>query len=905
MRNASVVLSFLLALAPLSTVDGRLMAACGVPSVPASSNAATTATTIKRDTQTAASAPQRLPLSVTPIRYDLFIDPDLKLEKFAGEESIVVRVDARTDKIVLNSVELKVTGASIFAKNEKRGETPVGSMKIKSEGETIVMSSPRVLDPGIYRLYLSFKGKLNEKLCGFYRATATDAKGKQVTIATTQMEPTDARRMFPCFDEPAMKAVFKLSVRVDGENTAISNGQIAKEVKEASGRRLITFADTPRMSTYLVTLIVGPFQSTQPVVANGVPIRVWALKGESNLGVYARNVAEKLMPFYINYFGCAYPGRKLDLIAIPEFEAGAMENLGAITFREEALLVDDKRASIEMKRRVAWVIAHEMAHLWFGDLVTMQWWDDLWLNEAFATWMAVKAIDYFRPDWRPWVHTTSSRLGAMDTDSLRASRAIHADVANPAQAIEMFDGITYEKGASILRMLETFVGEKVFQKGVQRYIKAHAFGNATTSNLWESIAEVSDQPIKEIMRSWVYTPGFPVVTLSRNENKLLLSQERFIMDGGKETSNSIWSVPVNWRKLGADDKTTGNMLLSETKGTLTGADAETQVLLNAGANGYYRVRYPSEFVSQISDETLSKLSVSERLTLLNDQWALTFAGLSPISDYLKLTSKFADESESEVIQELVEELSALNSLIADQDRPHFEKCVRDRLGKIASRLGWKSAPTESDLTRFARVDVLRAMGTFGADPATIKEARKLFAESIKDPKSVDPNLMVPIMTIVAYNGDSRDYERISELWKKARTPEDRVRNLMCLALFREPHLIERTLQLTIGKELRLQDAPNLLCSVLSTEAGRRPGWAFVKMNWKRINELYPMPTIPHVVSSADSMMTAADLKDVKDFVSQHPIPAGARKIAQTVERLRNRVKFHERITTELAKLPQQ
>lgn len=853
----------------------------------------------------------RLPKSVLPSAYTINFDPDLERGIFRGSESIELDVSQTVNKIYLNSLELNIDGAELHSLSSKGKDLPSASITSTKSASIVTLNLSSPIEAGKYRLSLKFSGKMNQKLCGFYKIVARDESGRNVNIGATQMEPTDARRMFPCFDEPDFKATFKLSVAVEEGNVAISNSAIVKDEKRKGvRRRIVEFAPTPKMSTYLVTLLVGPFASSAPATSNGVPIRVWAVKGSENMGIYARDQAAKLLPFFTNYFAQPYPGKKLDLIALPEFEAGAMENLGAITFREEMLLLDKKRKSVEEERRISSVVAHEMAHLWFGDLVTMKWWDDLWLNEAFATWMSVKAVDFVRPDWRSWEDFTYSRLHAMKIDELISTRPIHAEVKNPLEAIEMFDGITYSKGASILRMLEIYLGEKVFQTGVQKYMKEHQFSNATTTDLWNSLQAASSKPVADIMHPWVHEPGYPVVEELRKDGNsaIRLSQTRFIVDAdsrAKAVNTKIsWPVPITWRAISDSkkDEPQFNFLLSGKSAPLVDLPANDALLLNSRASGYYRSNYPAVELQKILKDGLGKLSVSERITLLSDQWTLSFAGMSPLSNYFQLLRKYDEQYDPLIIEELSGGLETLYGLTEIKDRPNAERFIRERLSKIAENYGWKNRAGDSDLTRNARAQVVRLLGTVGQDQNTIVEARRLFSAYLSDPQQVDPDMINAVFDIVAYNGDEATYSKILQLWRIAKSPEDRVRSLQAMRQFRRAELIEKTLKFALGAEIRLQDAPHLMEGVIGNIHAKRVAFKFVKDNWLAIKKRLPAPAIPHVISSFESMNTPEEEKELRQFLAVNPIAGGRKRIQQAVERVHNRVAFCSRSASELARL---
>ncbi|MGH9302242.1 MAG: M1 family metallopeptidase, partial [Acidimicrobiales bacterium] len=367
---------------------------------------------------------------------------------------------------------------------------------------------------GMWNLDLEFSGTLNDKLRGFYRSTFTDDAGNQRVIATTQFEPTDARRAFPCWDEPDRKAVFSVTLEIDAGLEAISNYPVAEEADLDGGRRRIRFADTMVMSTYLVAFIVGPLEMSRTQDAGGVPLRIVHVPGKSHLVEFALEIGAHALAFFTDWFGIAYPGDKLDLIALPDFAAGAMENLGAVTFREQALLIDPGQASRRELERVADVVAHEIAHMWFGDLVTMKWWNGIWLNEAFATFMEMLCVDHFRPSWDRWVSFGLARGAALGIDGLSRTRAIEYHVGRPAEVEGMFDLLTYEKGASVLRMLERYLGEDRFREGIRTYISAHAYANAETTDLWDAIESASGEPARQTMDTWIFQGGYPLIEVS-------------------------------------------------------------------------------------------------------------------------------------------------------------------------------------------------------------------------------------------------------------------------------------------------------------------------------------------------------------------------------------------------------
>jgi puromycin-sensitive aminopeptidase len=862
----------------------------------------------------AAAESARLPDSVTPVAYDIFVEPNIEKGKFTGSERVSVNVANPTTEIVLNAVDLKILEAKCTS--TERSPVPLKvKVSYRPQLEQIALQLSHEIQPGRYELAMNFDGVLNQKLRGFYKSSFTDGSGHKRWLATTQMEANDARRMFPCFDEPEYKATFTLTTAIDSDLVAISNSPIAKESTDAKAKRkVVHFQPTPKMSTYLVALVVGPLVASQPTISDGVPIRVWTTPGKEQLGSFSQDLAGKILPFYNNYFGVNYPGQKLDLIAIPDFSAGAMENLGAITFRETDLLVDDKLGSTATKQDVASVVAHEMAHQWFGDLVTMKWWDDLWLNEAFATWMSYKAVDHVRPEWDEWDNFCIERLDSMGSDCLRNTRAIHFAVTDPVQVEQMFDEITYGKGASVLRMLEKFVGEDVFRDGVRRYIRAHQFANATTNDLWRGIGEAAGKDVIEMMHGWVYQPGYPLVTIGMaNSRAMVAEQERFLLlKHGDAAFESLWQVPLKFRSLAAGESTTkpgaaesvsdqsdSRSLLTE-KQTRIKCDGGVPYLVNAGGDGYYRVCYPMETLHAVA-EKMAQLSPLERMNLLSDQFMLALGGDMPIEEYLTLTASYKLENNPNVSDIFIKQLEQLNLLIDDKGRHDFAWFVRDRLGGIKKKLGWTEVSGESDLTKLERGQVLDALGTIGQDKDTIEEARALFKSYVKDRSKVNPDLVETILDIVAYNGNAADYAAIETLFHTAKTPEEEHDALMSLSAFRDHDLIQRTLNMTMTDQVRTQDAPTLVGKIIDTAAGRAQGWQFVMAHWKQMTDRFTEHNLPKIIAGAGSLSTVEECNQLKAFFKANPLPSHPRRIAKTIESVEINVAFKEHTGARLSR----
>lgn len=845
------------------------------------------------------ASPWRLPLSAFPLRYQLDFHLDKAMANFHGAETVTLQVSRPIREVIMNARDLQITDARLIS----TGQTALkAQVKLNAAHEQVIFCLPRVIPPGQYKLQCRFAGKLNDDLAGFYRSSFTDEQGKKHALAVTQMEPADARRMFPCFDEPAYKSCFAISVDVESKAKAISNmPQIVNRLDQKQGRRLIKFAESPRMSTYLVTLLVGEFEATAPCRVNGVDIRVWTVQGRKHLGVYARDMAAKFLPYLNDYFKYPYAWQKLDLIALPDFEAGAMENPGAITFRERYLLADPARASLESLQTIAAILAHEMAHLWFGDLVTMKWWDDIWLNEAFATWMAVKVVDSCVPQWQYGKVFNSERQKAMKTDALLSSRAIHAPVEKPADALQMFDAITYEKGASVLRMLELFVGESVFRQAIADYTKQFAFSNAATRDLWAAIGKRSHLPVAKMMQAWSNQAGYPLVSVTEKPaktNSFELSQKRFLLLDNAVASADLWSIPLSVRAIisstaGSAPGKIKYILLDTAQASHSLTEANAPYIFNAGGNGFYRVHYSATLLKQLLPHIGSTLDTGESLSLLSDQFALCQAGVVPVSDYLDLLKNYRNVSDLYVWKTILSQLYYLYMFVPAEVEPAFALFVQEELKNIANQLGWQAKKGEPELARLVRAEVIAALGTIGGDEGVATKCRDLWQKYLQDHKSVDADLLEPITGVVAFSGSKQDFSVIKEQFKSARLPEDEARNLFALAGFRDRESIEAALAMVLNGEVRSQDAVHLLGALLGSKQAGKAAWSYLVNHWPELEKSVPSAMLPHIISACDRFNDEEDKRAVSKFFAEHPVKAGESNLRRTEERLAVNVRFKQ------------
>ena len=854
-----------------------------------------------------------LPTDVKPISYRLTLTPDIEAFTFDGREQVSIEIVRPTSEVVLNSAELEIHSASISL-SDGQAQTAV-EVALDPDAETATLRFAEELRQGPAELAIEFTGELNDKLRGFYRSSYRNADGNQRWMAATQFESTDARRAFPCWDEPAIKASFDVTLVVPSDLVAISNTEPASTADNGDGTTTVRFAETPIMSTYLLAFIVGDLACVEDRTEDGVLMRVWATRGNEDKGRFALETSIALLDYFHDYFGVPYPLSKLDHIAIPDFAAGAMENWGAITYREVALLVDEENSSAGTREIVAAIVAHEMAHQWFGDLVTMEWWDDLWLNESFASWMGDKAVDYLHPEWEMWTqfltHDTNS---ALNLDGLRSSHPIEQAVDNPAEIGQLFDAISYSKGGSILRMLEHYLGEDAFRQGLRIYIKRHEYANARTRDLWNALGEASGQPVSEIMDSWTSQTGYPVLDASVSRPgdgiEVTLAQSRFLYDDILDTGDAdttLWKAPVTARTASNAQPEQALMESAELSLTLHPApygSGDEWVKVNPGQSGFYRVKYTEAELERLKAPVRSlTLPAQDRLGLQSDAYALAKAGHISAAAYLNLAEAYSNETDPSVVWDLSSALNALNNLLSDEPcYPAFQAFGRSVFKPIGDRVGWEARPGEGHRQALLRSTTLGQLGHFD-DDETLVEARRRFDAYVDNPSDLPADLRVATFAMAAQRGDRSLYDSMWEMEKSATLQEEKMRFLNALSSFDDPALLQETLDRSLVEDhVRSQDTIRVLVSVASNRRGRDLAWEFMKDNWAELDRRYGEGgfAIMRLVSISSLFTTEQKKQEVIEFFDSHPVPAAERTIRQGLERMSNNIAWLARNRDELS-----
>lgn len=831
----------------------------------------------------------RLSPYVVPTEYEIQLRPDLANFTFEGIEIISMSLSKPTKTLSLHSKDLQIETAEVILGKDK----VFADISYNEKNETVVFDFPKSIPKGQLKLTLVFKGILNDQMRGFYRSTY-QIEGKTNHIATTQFESTDARRAFPCFDEPAQKAVFHVSLIIPKGKTAISNTLPVSAIEHESGFEIIRFAPTPKMSTYLLAFIIGDFEYLEQKSSRGVLVRVYTTPGKKHQAKFALDVTVRVLEFYEKYFDIPYPLKTLDMIAIPDFASLAMENWGAITFREVGLLVDEKNTSVGSKELIAEVIAHELAHQWFGNLVTMEWWTHLWLNEGFASYVPYIVLDKLFPEWNLWERFNTQTLGvALHLDGLANTHPIEITVHHPDEIGEIFDAVSYSKGASVIRMLADYLGEVKFRDGLRYYLKKHSYKNTETIHLWQAFEKVSKKKVSTVMKNWTGFGGYPVVQASINsKNNLELEQSRFFaspISRNKVKNKTIWDIPIT---LGNNTKK-NEVMLSKKKTVLSSVDSWVKV--NLGESGFFRTTYSDELLERLVEPVQNKtLSPVDRLGIIRDLFALSEAGIVPTTDALHFLQAYRNEDNYSVWVEIAVGLARIEQIIAK--RPHQtqqDKTTKEKLdifiielfSPLLKNLTWESRQGEANTDSLLRSMVISRLGRSG-DEKVIKKAINL-TQVIQKGQHINPDIRSAIYNVVASVGSMKEYKAFINQYKEETLHEEKNRIGNALGYFADQKILFMVCDFAMSKEVRNQDTVGIISSVGISIHGRDVWWNFVKTNWETLVTRYGDGghTLSRLIKAISGSAESKHLIEFKKFFKTNKAPGAKRAIEQVKEKL--------------------
>jgi aminopeptidase N len=841
------------------------------------------------------STPGKLPKDVVPLSYDIHLKPNVEKLTFAGSETVVLDVRKPVKTITLNVNTMTIASAKLLGTDGKIEQDPRVAVDPKEETATLAFDTE--IPSGRHQISVEFAGKINEAPMGLYYARYQEERSSAKRIMLgTDMEPSDARRMLPCWDEPSFRAKFRLTATVPANFTAISNMPVESE-KKTSGGKEVRFAETPPMSSYLIVFCASELDAIYGE-ADGVKIGVVTTKGKAETGRYALESAEKILKYYNEYFGEKYPLPKLDLIAVVSGNFGAMENWGGITFQESNLLFDPAKSSQLTKQNIFGGIAHEIAHMWFGDLVTMAWWDNLWLNEGFASWMATKCSDHFNPQWHIWLRSNAGKQLAMTTDALAATHPIQQPVKTESQAQSAFDEITYQKGQSFLRMLESYLGEQDFRAGIRSYIRAHRLSNSTTADLWNALSESSRKPVAAIAASWTEQPGLPLVLMKSTESGVTASQERFTVHQ-KSPKPLEWKIPIAYRDVSSTTSPPKVFLLEQKSATLPDVQPSQNVKLNAGDVGYFRTRYDSGHFEKLRS-LAAHLPEADKVNLVSDIWALVEANRAPISDYFKLVDGLREDNSLALWEQITATLSAIDFLyLGNNERAAFQAYGRRLIRPVFDRVGWEPKRGEQVADGLLRAKLIAELSEF-SDEDVIAGARERFKKFLTDPNMLPPHLRPAVLDVVGRYADQKTWDKLHELGLKTQSLEEKGNFYHAMATALNPELAKGTLPLSLTDELPASRAIFLVVWVARDGEQPEIAWKFAQANREKLDSklgaMAAVRFVPYLMRGFSEAQHAADL----ETYAQKYMPAKS-EVEKAAEEIRFNADLKARIIPEIHK----
>lgn len=833
-------------------------------------------------------AVDRLIEGFRPSHYKLFLHPNREQMTFNGTVEIVGKQLRPSTVIKLHAKGLRIEEASFSIgggihsfTNHKHGDHDV-----------LYLAAPLEIE-GDMTINLTFFGEITEPMVGLYICNFEHG-GKQKQLLSTQFEAHHAREVFPCIDEPAAKAVFDVTLRTLKGESVLFNTPEQQHIDEGNGWISTTFETTPIMSTYLVAFVTGELESVSATTRSGTITRVWTTPGNSKYVTFALDVAVRSLELLEKFFETPFPLSKIDHVGLPDFAAGAMENWGLITYRESGLLIDDAATSLENKQWSAVVIAHELSHQWFGNLVTMEWWTDLWLNEGFASWMERFIPDQIFPEWNLWEQfVTDDYFTAQSLDSLASSHPIEAAIDNPEDIRSIFDEISYDKGASVIRMLYDYLGDTAFRDGLRAYIQAHQYANATTSDLWSALEKASNKPVREFMSAWTAQTGFPLVSATISESQVQMQQQRYLINPVVREATqlpTIWPIPIS------ATNTDQYFTLSEATAIWEIPKADT-IKLNRSQSGFYIVQYDEAHVvrlaKSIREEALEPL---DRLGVLHDTFQLAKAGYGPTIAALTLLDAFDNESDAGVWKVISGQIGSIRRVFgSDELREHMKPFLIDLVKRELARLGWEKKSTDSHFDRLLRPIIL-GIASVAEEPSVLDEAHKRYVR-MKTPENIDPDVREVVLTTVARHGETVDFETLLSFYNSARLPQVKLSFASALCSFTQPELTNRALDIIISNNVRLQDVAYWVSSLFANRHAKEATWSWLKNNWEWVvskfgTDIMTFSAFPKIAGR--SFATENMLSDYENFFNQSETTGIEKPISQGYESMQWRVLWHNR-----------
>lgn len=816
-----------------------------------------------------------------PAAYNLTLDVDPDAMTFKGTATISgKKVGRPSQRLTFHASGLKFTAASVTSQDKKGVQAhEIERINIQKSFEEVRLHSVHQLYAGNYTVELSFEGVITRQMEGMYPCFFTQ-DGKDKKLIATQFESHHAREVFPCIDEPEAKATFDLTLVTPTAQTVVSNTSITKQTNE-NDKDTTTFETTPKMSTYLLAFAFGDMGYLEAKTKDGVLVRTYATPDNVKHTQFALDVAVQCLEFYNEYFDIPYPLTKCDFIALPDFASGAMENWGCITFREQALVVDPENTSLSMKQWVAQVVAHELTHQWFGNLVTMRWWNDLWLNESFATWMAYLAIDKLFPEWKVWTQFIVDEQGpALKLDALEYTHPIQVTINHPDEIRTIFDAISYEKGASVLLMLHGYIGAENYRNGLRQYLKQHAYGNTVTTDLWKALETESKMPVTDFMEAWTGQPGFPILHADVKDTEVALTQKRFVVNPKAKVPAETWPVPLLTvgSKLPVD-------VVAKSEDTVAVSGASDTIMFNGGHNAFYRVTYDSAHLSKLAAAVKAgNIEPLDRLGLLSDVFEAAKSGAVSTTDALKLLEAYSDEDNTVVWDIMSGNLGSIRAVMDnDAIREAMKPYTRKLVAKQLARLGWEEQNSDSHFDKLLRPTIL-GLSSWAEVPEVVEEANRRF-KVMNRPEDVDPDLRGIVYGTAARTGGKTEFDKMLKLHNETSSSEERVTLSAALTAFEQPELIKTALSLIDTDTVRLQDAGYWVAYSFMNRHAKRATWDWIVANWDWLEQnlgkdlsFYRMPNY-----AARAFSDAKFLPEYKKFFSNHMSPAFERPVNQGIE----------------------